>query len=95
MDGVCEITPLTYIKAYEIIEAFLRGKKDEPVNLDEAYFELVEHPEIFHEKYDYAQFAKVLYDILYQLKHEGRLKTEVRPHRTYSGIRNCVMMWLA
>lgn len=94
VDGVCEITPMTYIKAYEIIEDFLRGKKEEPVNLDEVYFMLEEHSEIFYRKYDYAQFIKVIYDILYEMKREGRLKTEVRPHMTYSGIRNCVMLWL-
>lgn len=94
VDGVCEITPLTHIKAYNIVEAFLRGKKDAPVNLDEIYFALIKHPEIFHERYDYAQFAKVMYDILYQMKCEGRLQTDIRPHMTYSGIRNCVMVWL-
>ena len=94
VDGVCEITPMTHIKAYEMIEAFLQGKKENPANLDEVYFMLKKHPEIFCRKYDYAQFAKVIYDILYELKREGRLQTEVRPHMTYSGIRNCVMMWL-
>ena len=94
VDGVCEITPQTYRKAYEMIEGFLLGKKENPVNLDEVFFMLREHPEIFRIKYDYAQFAKVIYDILYEMKKEGRLKTEVRPHMTYSGIRNCVMMWL-
>ena len=94
VDGICEITPQTHIRAYALIEAFLQGKKETPVNLDEIDFMLLEHPEIFREKYDYAQFAKVIYDILYEMKCEGRLKTEVRPHMTYSGIRNCVMMWL-
>ena len=94
VDGVCEITPQTYRKAYEMIEGFLLGKKENPVNLDEVFFMLREYPEIFRMKYDYAQFAKVIYDILYEMKQEGRLKTEVRPHMTYSGIRNCVMMWL-
>lgn len=94
VDGVCEITPMTHIKAYKIIEEFLRGKKDNPVNLDEIWFELRNHGSLFHKKYDYEQSAKVIYDILYQLKLEGRLKMETRPHMTYSGIRNCVMMWL-
>ena len=94
VDGVCEITPLTHIRAYSIIEAFLKGKKDQPVNLDEVYFELKKHPDIFQEKYDFAQYAKVIYDILWQLSREGRLRTEVRPHMTYSGIRSCVMLWL-
>ena len=95
VDGVCEITPRTHIRAYELIEDFLQGKQENPVNLDEVFFMLREHPDIFHRKYDYAQFAKVIYDILYEMKREGRLKTEVRPHMTYSGIRNCVMLWLA
>ena len=77
VDGVCEITPLTHIRAYSIIEAFLKGKKDQPVNLDEVYFELKKHPDIFQEKYDFAQYAKVIYDILWQLSREGRLRTEV------------------
>lgn len=94
VDGVCEITPRTHIRAYELIEDFLQGKQENPVNLDEVFFMLREHPDIFHRKYDYAQFAKVIYDILYEMKREGRLKTEVRPHMTYSGIRNCVMLWL-
>lgn len=94
VDGVCEITPRTHIKAYELIEAFLQGKQENPVNLDEVFFMLREHPDIFHRKYDYAQFAKVIYDILYEMNREGRLHREVRPHMTYSGIRNCVMLWL-
>ncbi len=77
--GTCPITPMTYIKAYDSIinmfnEADVLTFHELQVKLDK------EHPEIWHEKHHYTQYAKVVYDILWQLHLEGRLNIEIRKH---------------
>lgn len=75
-DGVAEILPNTYRIAYDKIEAML---KEKPCVWDEIEIAMLETPELWDEKHRYSQYAKVGYDILWQIHKEGRLKSFMAP----------------
>ena len=75
---VCPITTMTYIKAYDAIVNMFNAS-NESLTFHELQVKLdKEHPDIWHEKHHYTQYAKVTYDILWQLHLEGRLNIEIR-----------------
>lgn len=77
--GTCPITPMTYIKAYDAIVKMLEASDGLPFDTLQVKLDK-EHPEIWHEKHHYTQYAKVVYDIMWQLHLEGRLNIEIRKH---------------
>ena len=49
---------------------------------------------VFDEGYSLTEHARLVYDVLWQLKEEGRLKTTVKPLDTRYGPVNRIFMWL-
>jgi len=78
-EKVADITPTTYIMAYDKIESMLRGGKDKPCIWDDIEFAMLDMPELWNEQNNYSQYAKVGYDVLWQLYREGRLKSFLAP----------------
>ena len=71
------------------------GKKDAPLYFDDLEF-LVgrEMKDIWPEQHTFVQHARLVYDVLWQLHIEGRLKTTVLPKPTSYGPVNRIYMWL-
>lgn len=94
-ENVCSITPYAYHEAYERIVAELRGKKDAPLYFDDLeFFVGREMKDIWSEQNTFVQHAALVYDVLWQLHIEGRLKTTVLPKPTRYGPVNRIYMWL-
>lgn len=94
-ENVCPITPYAYHEAYERISNELRGKKDAPLYFDDLeFFVGREMNDIWPEQNTFVQHAALVYDVLWQLHIEGRLKTTVLPKPTRYGPVNRIYMWL-
>lgn len=93
--SVCPITPMTYIKAYDYIVNMFNSSS-EPLTFHDLQVKLdKEHPEIWHEKHYYTQYAKVVYDILWQLNLEDKLNIEIKKHTNKANqVRNLAYMTL-
>ncbi len=79
------VTPLAYKEAYLFIEELLQSGT--PLFLDELESALNKRREFFNEKTVYVEHARMLYDILWQLEKEGRLKKEMRVQTITHGTR--------
>ena len=110
-EAVAEVTEGTLCEAYERIEALLRGKKDAPLYFDDLEFAVNrEMRDIFDGDHTLVQDARVVYDVLWRLNEEGRLKTRLMlmeggkrlspddpmyaDARNVPGSKNRIFMWL-
>ena len=94
-ENVCPITPYAYHEAYDRIVTELRGKKDAPLYFDDLeFFVGREMKDIWPEQNTFVQHAALVYDVLWQLHTEGRLKTTILPKPTRYGPVNRIYMWL-
>lgn len=94
-DHVCEVTPYAYHEAYERIVNELRGKKDAPLYFDDLEFFMArEALDIWPEQHILTQGPRVVYDVIWQLQQEGRLKTTIKPLDTRYGPVDRIYMWL-
>lgn len=94
-ENVCEVTPYAYHEAYDRIVAELRGKKDAPLYFDDLEFFMArEALDIWPEQNTLTQGPRVVYDVIWQLQQEGRLKTTIKPLETVYGPVNRIYMWL-
>ena len=95
IEDVSEVTPYAYWQAYLRISALLQGKKEKPLYFDDLEFAVQrEMQDIWQEKHTYQQEARLVYDILWQLHTEGRLKTKVMPHEKKDGMTRRLYFWL-
>ena len=94
VEPVADITPRSYFLGMELIEGFLKEKAE----VGGAYFDQLElflkdhQHELFDGGYIYAQYARLVYELIYRLDTEGRLKSELRP--SPKGNRILRYMWL-
>lgn len=94
IEPVAEPTPRTYALGMELISGFLREQKE----LGGAYFDKLElflkarKDELFEGGYTYSQYARLVYELIYQLEREGKLKGEVRLNQ--KGNRYLRFMWI-
>ena len=97
-EKVAEITPATYVKAYKRIEEMLKGGKEKPCIWDDIELAMLAMPELWNEQNNYSQYAKVGYDILWQLKEEGRLRSFLAPQwnpwKNADGMRTLAHMYI-
>lgn len=94
-ENVCDVTPYAYHEAYDRIVAELRGKKDAPLYFDDLEFFMAREVKyIWPEKYTFDQGPRLVYDVLWQLWEEGRLKTTIKPLETRYGPVDRIYMWL-
>ena len=113
IDGeeVAEITERTLDEAYKRIEALLIGKRDTPLYFDDLEYAVNrEMRDIFEGDHTLVQDARVVYDVLWRLSEEGRLKTRLilmeggkrlepsdpmyADARNVPGSKNRIFMWL-
>ena len=94
-EPVCELTPMSYIEAYNGVVEFLTGKEQNPPYLDEIVHYLDnEKNSIWNEKHTYSQIVRLTYEILDRLRFEGRLKTVILPNERNGITRGLIHMWL-
>ena len=78
-EEVAEVTEYTLEEGYNRIVKLLEGKVDAPLYLDD-----LEHAvwhdmrDLFPGDHTLIQNARLVYDVIYRLHREGRLKSEVR-----------------
>lgn len=94
-EDVCAITPMSYAKAYDRIVKILKGKKDAPVDYDVIEVAVwKEMTDVWSEQHRCMQYARLAYEVLYQLYREGRLKMIVRQADSRHGMRPRAFMWI-
>ena len=95
VEDVCNVTPYAYREGYDRIVALLQGKKDAPLYFDDLEFAVQrEMDDIWQEKHTFQQHARLVYDVLWQLHTEGRLKAKVLPHAKKDGMTRRIFFWL-
>lgn len=94
-EPVCEMTPYTYAEGYRRISEMLQGKKEEPLYFDDLEIAVWKHMrDLWPEEHTLIQDARLVYDILYQLYQEGRLRTVTKTVQNASGVKDRIYMWL-
>ena len=81
MEGeeISEITPEVFEDGYNRIVAMLEGKENEPLYFDDLELAIARGmTDIFPGNHPLFQHARLVYDVLWRLTEEGRLKTERR-----------------
>ena len=93
-EPVSEITPRTYAVAYKKIESMLKGGKENPCVYDDIENAMLKLTEMWDNPSRYTPYAKVGYDILWQLRQEGRLKSFLAPQTRPDGTRMLANMYI-
>ncbi len=78
-EEISEVTPEVLEDGYNRIVGMLKGKKDAPLYFDDLELTIArEMRDIFPGDHTLFQHARLVYDVLWRLTEEGRLKTERR-----------------
>ena len=93
IEPVAEMTPFTYKEGYRRVEEMLRSEKA-PMYFDELELALNAMRDLWPGDGIFVQHARLVYDILWQLEQEGRLKKETRIQERSGGIRHRYYFWL-
>lgn len=94
-EAVCDVTPHVYQEGYKRICEMLSGKKDAPLYFDDLEIGVFENMKyIWPEKHSLVQDARLVYDVLWQLRCEGRLKTTYRMMNSSGHTKERIYMWL-
>ena len=73
----------------------LNATKENPVIYDDVEITLSKMPELWDEQHKISQYAKVGYDILWQLTKEGRIKSFIAPqHKPDGWSRDLISMYI-
>jgi len=92
-EDVAEPTAYTFAEGYNRIVKLLTGKKDEPLYFDDLEIAVwKDMRDIYPGDHSLIQDARIVYDVIYQLKQEGRLKSERRLFKNGQMYRE--YMWL-
>ena len=95
VEPVCEVTPNVYKEGYNRIVALLTGKREAPLYFDDLEIAVYDNmKDIWPEQHHLVQDARLVYDVLWQLKCEGRLKTEMRYMAGNGHTKIRVYMWI-
>ena len=94
-EPVNHVTPRAYKEAYNRISGMLTGKEDAPLYFDDLEFAVGrEMRDIWEEEHTFAEHARIVYDVLWQLHREGRLKTRMGTVKKATGDRPRRFMWI-
>ena len=94
-EPVAEMTPYTYAEGYKRIVEMLAGKQDAPLYFDDLEIAVFKHMrDLWPGNYRLVQDARLVYDILYQLHQEGRLKSVIKPMPGKETVINRQYMWI-
>jgi len=92
-EPVAEMTPYTYAEGYRRMERLLRSETA-PMHFDELELAANAMRDLWQGDGTVVQHARLVYDILWQLEQEGRLKKEIRIQERPGGIRHRYYFWL-
>lgn len=93
IEPVADMTPFTYMEGYRRIERLLRSDTA-PMYFDEVELAANAMRDLWPDDGTVVQHARLVYDILWQLEQEGRLKKETRIQERSEGIRHRYYFWL-
>lgn len=94
-EPVCEVTPYAYAEGYKRISEMLKGKKDAPLYFDDLEIAVYDKlKDIWPEQNELVQDARLVYDVLWQLKEEGRLQTTVKEMKGNGHVKDRYYMWI-
>lgn len=94
---VRQLDPISYREAYDRIYYLLKGRKTNPADYDEIEVAVwLKTPELWKDCEDgnYCEFARLTYEILFDLHKRGLLRMEIRNQEKSWGIRPCAFMWI-
>ena len=95
VESTAEITEKVFQKGYDYICKMLSVSKENALFFDDLELDLLKNiRDIFEENYSLTEHARLVYDVLWQLKKEGRLRQELRPQKTRHGQRMRWYFWL-
>ena len=95
VEPTAEITETVFQKGYDYICKMLSVPKENALFFDDLELDLLTNiREIFEENYSLTEHARLVYDVLWQLKKEGRLCQELRAQKTKRGQRMRWYFWL-
>lgn len=95
VEPTAKITEAVFQKGYDHICKMLSVPKENAPYFDDLELDLLKNiRDIFEENYSLAEHARLVYDVLWQLKKEGRLCQELRPQKTKHGQRMRWYFWL-
>jgi hypothetical protein len=93
IEPVADMTPFTYLEGYRRIERLLRSDTA-PMYFDEVELAANAMRDLWPDDGTLVQHARLVYDILWQLDREGRLKKEIRVQERADGMRHRYYFWL-
>ena len=95
VEPTAKITEAVFQKGYDYICKMLSVPKENALFFDDLELDLLKNiGEVFDENYSHTEHARLVYDVLWQLKKEGRLRQELRPQKTKRGQRMRWYFWL-
>ncbi|MBR3837027.1 MAG: hypothetical protein IKJ74_02680 [Clostridia bacterium] len=95
VEPVCPVTPKVFREAMNRIEGLLLQSRENPLYFDELEFFVRDHlADVWQEPHTFTQHARVVYDVLWQLEQEGRLKKVLRMQERKTGLRPRYYFWL-
>ena len=90
-EEISELTDYTLEEGYRRLCELLSGKGDAPLHFDDLEFAVGDMRDIFPGDHTLIQHARLVYDVLWRLTEEGKLKTERRWFKNEK-FRTC--MWI-
>lgn len=95
VEPTAKITEAAFQKGYDHICEMLSVPKENALFFDDLELDLLKNiREIFDEGYSHTEHARLVYDVLWQLKKEGRLCQELRTQKTTHSQRQRWYFWL-
>ena len=93
-EEISEITDYTLEEGYNRIVNLLKGKKDSPLYFDNLELAVgKDMRDLFPGDHSLIQHARLVYDVLWRLTEEGRLKTERRLFKNFTNLHR-TYMWI-
>ena len=95
VEPVAQITPEAFQRGYDYICRMLSVPKEKALYFDDLELDLLHNiKQVFKEDYAHTEHARLVYDVLWQLKKEGRLCQELRTQQVKAGLRKRWYFWL-
>ena len=94
-EPVSEITPETFRRGYDHICKLLSVPKENALYFDDLELDILRKvQDVFEDKHSLSEHARLVYDILWLLQKEGRLRQELRTQQTPHYNRQRWYFWL-
>ncbi len=95
VEPTAEITEEVFRRGYAYISRMLSVSRENALFFDDLELDLLQNiQEVFEERYSHTEHARLVYDVLWQLKKEGRLRQELRTQKKSYCQRKRWYFWL-